>query len=303
MAAPPLRGYKPIELGDKVTFDEHFNAHPPDISEYTFTNLYMWRKHYKFAWKSWNGSLLLISSMTAGKVMLFPPIGGNVVAAIEVVKADATAAGTLLELHRVPELMVTAINESGMPVEIIEDRDNWDYVYATKDLSTLDGSKYAETRKKLSRFNRDHECEFKALDAPFIEKILKMQEEWCNLRGCDESEGLSDENSAIKDIMSNWNALKFTGGMLIEKDRIVAYSLGEKLNPGTIVVHVEKANPHPSFFGAYQAINKHFATVCAAGFEFINREQDIGEPGLRRAKESYNPVRMGKKYKVIVKGQ
>jgi hypothetical protein len=88
---------------------------------------------------------------------------------------------------------------------------------------------------------------------------------------------------------------------MMEQGHIIAYTLGEWLNPTTIVCHVEKANPKPSYFGAYQAISKNFADNCARGFELINREQDIGEPGLRRAKESYNPVRMVKKFMLRTK--
>lgn len=302
MAFETLQDYKQIKISDKAIFDDFFKAYPPEISEYTFTNLYMWRNHYKFLWKTENSHLIVISTRNDDKIVAFPPIGKDPVYAIEMLKANADLANSTLELHRVPESLVQSMTAANLNVEINEDRDNWDYIYSSRDLGTLEGPAFADIRKKLSRFKRDHDYEFQVLDASCIEQCLQMQEEWCGLKGCFESESLMDEHNAIQDMFTYWDTLKFTGGFMKERqsEKIIAYTLGEQLNPDTMVVHVEKANPSPAFFGAYQAINKEFATNCSDGHEFINREQDVGEPGLRRAKESYNPVRMGKKFKVIV---
>ncbi|MEX2684495.1 MAG: DUF2156 domain-containing protein [Candidatus Sigynarchaeota archaeon] len=296
-----LRGYKPIEIGDKGTFDKYFKAYPPEISEYTFTNLYMWRRYYEFGWKIADGHLCLISTKEKGKIKIFPPVGEHPASVLPSIIDDVKASEFIAECHRVPEALMQQIQQLGMHVEIVDDRDNWDYVYRAASLSTLDGPEYADFRKKLSRFNRDHDVQYGMLDDTLVEGVLNLQDDWCNLRGCHESEGLSHENAAIKDALEHWKQLGFSGCVMQEQGRIIAYALGEWLNPRTIVCHVEKANPRPSFFGAYQAIAKSFADHCAIGFEFINREQDIGEPGLRRAKESYNPEHMVKKYKAIFK--
>jgi len=216
---------------------------------------------------------------------------------VDEVKVD----GLVAECDRVPEALLPDIKQLGGSYEIIDDRGNWDYVYRTVNLSTLEGPGYADFRKKLSRFNRDHDVQYGMLDDTLVDGVLSLQDDWCNLRGCTESEGLSKENAAIKDALEHWKQLGFSGCVMQEQGRIIAYTLGEWLNPRTIVCHVEKVNPRPSFFGAYQAIAKGFADHCAAGFDFINREQDIGEPGLRRAKESYKPAYMVKKFKVLFK--
>ncbi len=296
-----LQGYKPIELGDKGTFDKFFKKHPPEISEYTFTNLYMWRNYYKFSWKVVDDCLILLSYKDASKIILFPLVGENSTRVLAFIIAELKKEGKPIECHRVPEAMVPSIKQSGLSIDVVEDRDNWDYVYLNRDLSSLKGPQFADVRKKLSRFNRDHDVEFKKLDAASVGKCLEMQEEWCDLKACKESPGLSMENDAIEDAFEHWKELGFYGCIMLEKERVVGYSLGEKLNPKTFVTHIEKANPKPSYFGAYQAISKHFAENCAKEFEFINREQDIGEPGLRRAKESYNPHHMVKKFKILVK--
>ncbi|HME53300.1 MAG TPA: phosphatidylglycerol lysyltransferase domain-containing protein [Candidatus Lokiarchaeia archaeon] len=303
MAAETLREYKQIEIDDKVTFDGFFKAHPPEISEYTFTNLFMWRNHYKFLWKIEDTTLIVISTRDSSKIGAFPPVGDDPASAMQALKASADLAGLPVELHRVPESFVHMMSSANLKADVNEDRDNWDYIYSSKDLATLEGPPFADIRKKLSRFKRDHDYEFQILDTSCIEQCLQMQEEWCGLKGCYESESLMDEHNAIQDMFTYWDTLKFTGGFLKEKqtEKIIGYTLGEELNPNTMVVHVEKANPSPAYFGAYQAINKEFAVNCVNGHEFINREQDVGEPGLRRAKESYNPVQMGKKYIIAFK--
>lgn len=301
------RGYKPIEIGDKDTFDGYFKRFPPEISEYTFTNLFMWREHYHFSWQLVDGCLVLLSRKDPSKIIAFPPVGEEPARVLTKVVADIKAEGLAVECHRIPESLVHVIKQSGqlgefkLDIDVIDDRDNWDYVYRTMDLATLEGPRYADFRKKLSRFNRDHQVEFLKLDETSVGKCLEMQEEWCNLKACKESEGLSRENAAIKDAFQHWKELGFFGCIMVEDGRIIAYTLGDWLNPTTAVCHIEKANPRPSFFGAYQAISRHFATNCAKDFEFINREQDIGEPGLRRAKESYNPTSMVKKFILRVK--
>ncbi len=296
-----LHGYKSIEIGDKGQFDGFFKKYPPEISEYTFTNLYMWRNYYKFSWKEVDGCLILLSCKDPSKNIIFPPVGENPTRVLPIIFAELKMGGKRVECHRVPEAMVANIKQSGLIVDVIEDRDNWDYVYLARNLSSLEGPQFADFRKKLSRFKRDHDVEFKKLDAASVGKCLEMQEEWCDLKACTESPGLSMENDAIQDAFDHWKILGFSGCIMLEGERVIGYSLGEPLNSNTYVTHIEKANPKPAYFGAYQAVSKNFAENCSREFEFINREQDLGEPGLRRAKESYNPDHMVKKFKILAK--
>ncbi len=296
-----LRGYKPIEIGDKGTFDGFFKKYPPEISEHTFTNLYMWRNYYHFSWRVVDNCLILLSHKDPARTIMFPPVGEGIPHVLPSLLAQFKEQGKPVECHRVPETMVQSIKQSGLAADIIDDRDNWDYVHSRRDLEALEGPKFADFRKKLSRFNRDHAVEYKKLDASTVGKCLEMQEEWCDLKACKEHPGVSVENDAIMDLFEQWEVLGISGCVILEDQRIIGYTLGEWLNPTTIVCHVEKANPKPSYFGAYQAMARSFAQHCSKNFEYINREQDLGEPGLRRAKEAYNPVHMVKKFKVLFK--
>lgn len=203
-----------------------------------------------------------------------------------------------LEIHRCSEKFLEFLksdpNLSGKFI-IEEDRDNWDYVYRQIDLATLPGKNYENERKKLNKFKNRNKWEFRPLTGDLIHKCVALQEQWCEWRGCDDEPSLANEDTGIQDVLNNWEALKFGGGVVLVEDQIVAFTLAEPLNASTMVCHVEKANQE--FVGAYQGINQLFAASLQNPFEFINREQDVGEPNLRRAKENYHPIFFIQKFK------
>ena len=110
------------------------------------------------------------------------------------------------------------------------------------------------------------------------------------MRECEEDEGLEQEQEAIYEALDNFQNLEFKGAMICVDNKCVAYTFGEMLNQDTIVIHVEKA--HMDYEGAYQAINNLFLKSSFKNAIYVNREQDLGILGLRRAKESYKPIRM-----------
>jgi hypothetical protein len=106
------------------------------------------------------------------------------------------------------------------------------------------------------------------------------------------------EDSALKEALDNMDQLGFFGGVALIDGKIQALTLGERLSKDTAVVHFEKANP--SIRGLYQFINQEFCRNVLRGFEFVNREQDVGEPGLRRAKEGYHPHHFVEKHILLL---
>ncbi len=288
--------FNPISITDKELFDNYFLKYPPVISEYTFTNLFMWRNYYLFYWKVIEGHLCLISAKKDNELIACPPIGENPLQAIFKLKEIAESTKKTLQISKVDENLAEIIqnSDSDISAKIEEDRDNWDYIYNTSDLVSLHGKIYFNKRKKLNKFKRLYDWEYQILEKEQISRCLELQEEWCNLRHCSDNVSLENEDSGIKEILKNWNILKFQGVVLIIDGKIIAYSLGESLNPSTVVIHAEKANTE--YTGAYQMINQLFAEKLAAGYEYINREQDLGEPNLRSSKMNYHPVKMGKKF-------
>ena len=180
-----------------------------------------------------------------------------------------------------------------MNLKILDDRDNWDYVYETEKLRILPGNKYRQNRRWLNKFLENYNYEFKIITEDEIVTCKKLQLEWCILRECEEDEGLEQEEKAIYDALDHYSVLDFKGALLCVDEKCVAYTFGEMLNSDTIVIHVEKA--HMKYEGAYQAISNLFLKSSFKNAMFVNREQDLGVPELRRAKESYKPIRMMEK--------
>jgi len=295
---------KEIKLEDKALFNSYFHKYPPQTSEFTFTNLYMWRNFYGFNFMEWKDHLMLFSrdifeakktpaSGNKKALYFFPPIGPNpaeiIVSLFENLKE--------VEFHRVPERISENIRNhskfSSLSIDILEDRNNWDYVYKAENLRKLPGNQYRQNRRWLNKFLGNYDYEFKILTENEVDLIKKLQLEWCVLRECEDDEGLKEEELAIYDALDNFLALGFQGAVICIDDKCAAYTFGEMLNPETMVIHVEKA--HMDYEGAYQAINNLFLKNCFEDVIYVNREQDLGVPGLRRAKESYKPIRMEKK--------
>jgi len=295
---------KEIKLEDKALFNSYFHKYPPQTSEFTFTNLYMWRNFYGFNFMEWKDHLLLFSrdifeakkipaSGNKKALYFFPPIGPNpaeiIVSLFENFKE--------VEFHRVPERISEDIRNhnkfSSLDIDILEDRDNWDYVYEAESLRNLPGNRYRQNRRWLNKFLENYNYDFKILTENEVELCKKLQLEWCILRQCEDDEELKEEELAIYDALDNFLALGFQGALICVDDKCAAYTFGEMLNPETMVIHVEKA--HMDYEGAYQAINNLFLKNSFENIIYINREQDLGVPGLRRAKESYKPIRMEKK--------
>ena len=296
---------KSIEITDKKLFDKYFQKYPPDISEFTFTNIFMWRKYYNFLFFEYDNHLILFSkdylknrkkpikSNAKEYLYFFPPIGpypSKIIIELFEKYGD-------VEVHRVPENVCINLKEnnnySELNLDCLEDPNNWDYVYNREEIIDLAGNKYRQNRRWLQKFFDNYEYDFQLLTADLVEKCKELQLEWCVIRACTEDESLEAEQEAIYEALDNFRILGFSGGILCVDDKCAAYTFGEMLNNKTLVIHIEKA--HMEYEGAYQAINNFFLKNCCMDAIYVNREQDLGIEGLRRAKESYKPIKMNKK--------
>jgi hypothetical protein len=296
---------KPIEITDKSLFDGFFRNYPPENSEFTFTNLFMWRNYYNFFFMEFKKHLILFSYDYLKKrrnpinndsndyIYLFPPIGPSPDEMIFELFENIRN----IEIHRVPEIVCEKLmkNETfnRLNLNCLEDRNNWDYVYNKEENLNLAGNKYRQNRRWLQKFFSNYDYDFKILTEDLIEKSKELQLEWCVMRACTEDESLEAEQEAIYEALNNYDILGFSGALVCVKDKCAAYTFGEMLNDKTLVIHIEKA--HMEYEGSYQAINNLFLKNCCADAVYVNREQDLGIEGLRRAKESYKPLKMVKK--------
>ncbi len=116
---------------------------------------------------------------------------------------------------------------------------------------------------------------------------MEVAEKWCKIRRCEDDMNLLSESEAVRESLVNFPVLKIDGGVILIDGKVEAFTLGELLNDQTAVVHIEKANPENP--GLYAMINQQFCENRWRDLLYINREQDLGEPGLRKAKLSYYP--------------
>jgi hypothetical protein len=291
--------FKPIEIQDKPLFDEFLRKDPPRISELTFTNLFIWRHHYQPAWLEWEGCILIIFHPQKGSIYGLSPFGpGDKKSALEVLCKEIAKQTADVRICRAGEEFVTNHVDPGK-YAVVSDRENSDYVYLAKDLINLSGNKYHRKKNHLNQFIKNYAFEYHSLNRELVRRVLGMQEAWCQIRECVVKPDLLAEDFAVREALTYFEELGYQGGAILINSVVEAFSLGEPLNEDTAVIHIEKANPE--ILGLYAAINRLFCLNAWSNFTYINREQDMGSEGLRKAKESYYPHHMVNKYTLIPK--
>ena len=296
-----LSDFKFLGIEDKPVFDQFFQEDPPRISEMTFTNLFMWRHHYRPTWLEKEGCLCIAFEPRNVQPYGVPPVGkGDKAKALAFLCEEIGKVSKEIQICRADEEFV-ATHVDPSQYTSLPDRNNSDYVYSTQDLIDLSGNKYHRKKNHLNQFTKRHTFEYKPLNADLVEQVLGMQETWCQMRECVLNPELLAEDFAVREALGFFGELDYQGGAILIDSRVEAFSLGEALNEETAVIHIEKANPEVQ--GLYAAINQIFCKETWSGFTYVNREQDMGVEGLRKAKESYYPHHMVNKYTVMPKSQ
>ena len=287
MELPEFPNFRNLTKDDKPLLDSLFEEMQPQISELTFTNLFVWDRSEPSQLSRVDETVLLQRRrLRDGQTFLLPPLGKEPLTSV-VEKLKKRSQGN----HHLPPLYGLTPEESqqlsikGTKVE--PDRDDWDYVYLTSDLAELRGDKYHSKRNFIARCLSKHTCRYASIGPSEIKECLQLQTQWCSLRNCNLVPGLEAENTAIKTALENYEFLGVVGGAVYVDDKLEAFALAEPLNENTGVVHFEKANPEIE--GLYQVVNQWLCQKELRNYRFVNREQDLGVPGLRRAKESYYP--------------
>ncbi|MDD5686964.1 MAG: phosphatidylglycerol lysyltransferase domain-containing protein [Elusimicrobia bacterium] len=288
-----------IELEDKPLFDNLFKKYPPVISEFSFVTLFAWRCSYQFAVSTLE-DYIIISFIENDVLKILDPIGETNSKKKDIILKcfSLQPKNNIIKFTALPEDTITLFRGTTQFI-IKEDRNDFDYVYLTKDLTELKGKGFDSKRNFIRRFKNSYPFTYKKLTNNDIKKCISFMDEWCLLKDCQHKDGLSKERKAIKYMLENFEYLNIKSGIIEIDAKIIAVSMGEALNSETFVVHIEKANSN--FIGIYQAINQMFCESEASGYKYINREQDLGVPGLRKAKESYHPFKMIKKYTLSLK--
>jgi hypothetical protein len=301
MDVPIFPSFREILLGDKDLFDRALGAAERDTSELTFTNLFAWRDCYQFQWTTIGDCVCILARPDTDTPFFLPPLGKEGVGESLVrCLRYMNESGLLPRVCRVPEAMVLEHVLESPDMRFTFDRDQADYVYQSGPLIHLEGRRFHRKRNHIKRLKESCSYKVMPLTPEIVADCLLLEAEWCDLRHCEASPGLQGEESAIREALLNLRVLGFKGCAIEIEGRVEAFSLGEPLNASTAVIHVEKANPH--YDGLYQVVNQAFCEMEWSQFELINREQDLGDEGLRKAKLSYFPCHLSHKYIVTLKG-
>ncbi|MDO8588051.1 MAG: phosphatidylglycerol lysyltransferase domain-containing protein [Armatimonadota bacterium] len=291
------------EIEDKAAFAEFATREPPVTSELSFENLYVWRLSHNLKLTVLDGALCALASPEGQSPFLLPPIAAEDAGGVVLRLFDhLSRQGVEPTLQRTPEgfaRRLTAGLASRTPAFRIEpDRDNFDYVYLGADLINLGGRKYHRKRNQIAQFKSRHTYEYRRITPDLLPLCVELQTAWCDMRDCfiPENAGLAEENQAVLEALQNYEGLDLVGGAILVDGRVEAFTIGGELNRDTFVIHFEKGNPRIP--GIYQVVNQEFCADACRGYKFVNREQDLGDPGLRQAKMSYYPHHMIEKYTI-----
>ena len=277
--------FKDIELQDKELITSFTLNSPRRNCDLSFSNLCSWRFLYNTKFAIMDGFLLL-----------------KFWAVLDALIEDANREGEPFCLLGICAGMCSEL-ETFMPgrFQFTADRDYADYVYLRSDLATLSGKKFQAKRNHINKFKKTYNYEYTPITADRIRECLDLEAEWCKVNNCDQHEGTGNERRALIYALHNFDALGLTGGILHVEGKIAAFTFGMPINQDTFGVHVEKADTRID--GAYAMINYEFANHIPEQYIYINREEDLGIEGLRKAKLSYQPAIILEKYVACLKEQ
>ncbi|MDR1068864.1 MAG: phosphatidylglycerol lysyltransferase domain-containing protein [Clostridiales Family XIII bacterium] len=294
-----------ITVEDRRLLEEYLNGYSYRTSGLCFTSLYMWREINQFSWRMFGDYLCIAAADNLepemGMSFMFPPLTrtgcyepAKLRETVLAAKDYFASKGEEFVMMLVPFHMIEVF-ERAMPGEFTfeADRPNFDYVYDKTELIELKGKKFHGKKNHLNYFLNHYEYEYAELTedrAGEAMAFIRAFNERKNLQDAHERELLEMEEHAMKDVFLNLNEVGYITGVILIDGKIQALSIGGRLGKKTVTVHVEKANTE--FRGLYQAINNEYCRHLPDNISLVNREEDMGIAGLRKAKLSYQPVKL-----------
>lgn len=284
-----------ITINDREWITEKFRQEGKNGCETTFSNNFLWSSVFKTTAGECHGSLIICYEYRKKKVFCYPIGGREKKRVIEELREYCHEIGQPLYMTGLYEKDRDELF-SVFPGQFIfrESRDDEDYIYTYKKLAELSGKKLHGKRNHIARFMDGNDWSYEGITKGNIEQCRKMSLEWKASNGDRWNKEMEAEFGVLQKAFDYFEILGLRGGLLKKQGRIVAFSIGEPLNSDTFVVHFEKAFSNVQ--GAYPMINRQFVLNECEGYKFINREEDAGEPGLRKAKLSYCPDILLKKF-------
>lgn len=304
-----------VRLEDKAILDEYLRGYRYDTSGLSFSSLYMWRDINDFSWEIIGEYMCVVGmshlELEEGIILPFMEFPMTKTGSYDVEKLRETVlmakekiedAGYPFSIRLVPKELVPLLEEA-FPgqLEIEDDRPNYDYVYEKESLIELKGRELHKKKNHLNYFVKNYQFEYRELTEDMSDMVMEFIRAFNAKKDipAHEWELLMMEEKAMQDVFENLKEAELLAGAIVIDGKIEAVSVGGELNEDTVSVHIEKANTE--YRGLYQMINREFCKRMPEHIRYVNREEDMGLPGLRKAKLSYKPIRLVEKYIVTFK--
>lgn len=289
-----MLNFRDIEIKDYEKVSQLFRESGVENCEHCFATMLVWSKRHDVKIAVEQNTVFMRSFGKEHVWYLLPRGDMDKKQAIEKIIADAD--GKKISIYGIDEKHAAFLQENFSHIfDVTEDRDGSDYLYKTEDLAVLPGKNYQKKRNHVSRFTRENpDYRFIKITQENIPLAKQFLSRWCSRYNTDNSWDLVSEQQGIELLLDNFDTLQLMGAMIETNGEIVAMSIAAPINDKMVDVLVEKAWHDVN--GAYAVINRDFAANCFQSFELINREDDMGMENLRKAKLSYFPYEIRKKY-------
>ena len=281
--------WKELELSDRQLIESYYAKEPKRNCEFTFANNYLWKPFCPIFFGIVEDSLVFESG-EAGMSVSFPQGVRDLKKTVDALSEWFEQVGRPFKMHLVSAEQFEKL-EAVYPgrFQIAYDRDFADYVYEREKLLTLSGKSMHGKKNHCNKFKKRYpDWSYEVITAENTEECLSMAEEWWQLNNQGEGGEKEAEIAVTMNALRNREVLGLTGGLLRAGGKVVAFAIGEPCGEDMFVVHFEKA--FSDVEGAYSMINQQFVEHAMDGYTYVNREDDAGSDGLRRAKLSYHPA-------------
>ena len=292
--------FKKLELEDKRLFENYIYPYTFLSWEYSFTTLYIWKDACDVQYTIYKAALIIKKKDFEGNYHFMQPLGYKdedlevILEELKNYKENNNMKYIFKDLDEefVEKTKVILINHEKVQIE--EDRDNFDYLYESEKLISLSGKKLHKKKNHYNAFVKKYEYEVKEINSKeIIEDVIEVANEWFN-KNEHKDEILYYENLGIKNILRNIEFLNLKGIATYVDNKVVGFTVGEELNNNLAIIHIEKGDI--DYRGIYSFINRTFIMDYFSDVKIINREQDLGIEGMRKAKMAYYPVKLEKKF-------
>ena len=283
--------FKKTEIGDIEVFKKYIGFSGELSCESAFVNLLIWQSAYNNMWAEEDGQLIIKSGKGEDSSYRLP-FGNDFLKGINLIREYSGEEYPDFWVQEGKRLDNFKAN-FGDKYVFEENRDAFDYIYLREDLANLSGKKYHGKRNHISAFSKKHNWSFKPITAENTEDVKLCAEKWYKENADREDKYLRCEKQGVITILDNMELLGVRGGAVYVDGKVVAFTLGSRISDEIFDIHIEKALS--DYAEGYTVINREFAHTLTE-YKYINREDDMGLEGLRKAKLSYKPAILLKKY-------